>query len=342
MLVATLLLATVGRRATARQLRPVVWLVILVVGALIGLAAPGGIIFFLFPPSLVLIGILASRWWRHAEPVAAIAAIVMLYVTWGATLGLLEELLNSGPMWVFAPLGALLVLPALVEGKRLVDAAGLRAATMIAGVLTLGGWAAVAAAPAYSADRQQRFVIEHVTDAGSGKAYWSVLNNGVPLPDEYRSVGKWRWEKLPFGSAKRWLAPAPATNMQAPAVEVLGVVRNGAERLITLRLRSNGADRVYMMAPEDAQVRAAGSGEFVRAIDPAASDGTYALSCSGRGCDGATFQVRTTSPKPIVATLVGFRSGLPGSAAPLVAARPRFARPQYAPDESVAFRKMRL
>ena len=106
MLAGIALLATVGRGAEVRQLRASFWLVYLAIGGLIGLFAPGGIVYFLFPPLLALAGIVASRWWRPAELVGSIAAIIFLYLSWGAMLALLEELLNSGPMWLFAPLGA--------------------------------------------------------------------------------------------------------------------------------------------------------------------------------------------------------------------------------------------
>jgi len=40
--------------------------------------------------------------------------------------------------------------------------------------------------------------------------------------------------------------------------------------------------------------------------------------------------------------LVGSRNGLPATAAALVKARPKFARPQYTPDETVAVTHVRL
>jgi hypothetical protein len=343
MLVAVALLASLGRRLDVRQLRPAFWLVSLAIGALIGLFAPGGIVFFLFPPLLALIGIIVSRWWKPAEMIGSVAAILLLFLTWGAMLGLLEELLNSGPMWIFAPLGALLILPVLVETKPLIDAVKLRSATIVAGAMALVAWAAAAAAPAYSADRQQRFVIEHVTDAASGKASWSVLNGRVPLPDPFDDAAEWGWGKLPYSEAKRWIAAAPAVpGLKAPSVEPLSAVRNGSERVIGLRLIANGAERVTLIASEDARIRSAGSGEFVRAIDAAADDGQYFLSCFGRSCDGATLELATTSGTPLQLTIVGTRSGLPRSAKALVQARPKFARPQYAPDATIVFSRVKL
>ena len=343
MLVAVLLLSTFGRRVEVRQLRPAFWFVFLIIGGIIGLIAPGGIIFFLFPPLIVLIGTIVSRWWQTAEAIASAAAILFLYLTWGAMLGLLEELLNSGPMWAFALLGSLLILPVLIEAKPLIEKVHMRPAAMVAGGLALLGWAIAAAAPAYSADRQQRFSIEHITDARSGKAVWSVLNGGVPVPKAYRSAGKWRWAKLPYAERKRWLVEAPALpGLKAPAVEKVASLTNGKQRTISLVLRSNGSERIFLVAPEDARIRAAGTTGFVRPIDAAAEDGEYSISCSGRSCDGMSLQIVTDSPKPIDFIVVGARSGLPPSAGLLLSGRPQFARPQYSPDQTIAFTRVRL
>jgi hypothetical protein len=343
LLVASVLMATLGKRLSVRQLRPAAWLLFLATGGVILLFAPGGIIFFLLPPLLALAGMVASRWWQPAELLGSVAAILLLYLTWGAMLGLLEELLNSGPMWVFAPLGALLILPVVVETKPLIDAARLRGAILASGTLALLPWGAAAAAPAYSADRQQRFVIEHVTDARSGKAQWSVLNGKAPLPNTYHSGRNWTWGKLPYANPRRWLAAAPSVpGLRPPALERLSILRNGSERTLTLRLRTGGAERVSLIAPADARIRAAGVPGAVRPIDTAAESGTYAVSCSGRNCDGLVLLIVQDTVDPTVFTLVGARSGLPASATALLAERPKHARPQYAPDQTVVFNRIRL
>lgn len=206
----------------------------------------------------------------------------------------------------------------------------------------LAGWTASAAAPAYSADRQQRFVIEHVTDAGKGKSYWSVLNGKARLPEAFKDASLWRWDELDHSDGKRWVADAPAAGVQAPAVERVAMLRNGGERTIRLRLRPNGAERVVLIGPKDARIRAAGTAGFVRPIDAAAEDGKYLISCFGRSCEGLIIDIVTGQPKPIEFILAGVRRGLPRSAAPLIAGRPQFARPQYAPDQTIIFTRIRL
>jgi hypothetical protein len=342
MLVAVVLLATVGRRRSARQLRAAYWLVFLAIGGLIGLLAPGGIIFFLFPPLFALIGMMAARWWKPAEPVGSAAAILFLYFTWGAMLGLLEELLDGGPMWIFAPLGGLIILPVLIEAKPLVDDARLRAAAVIAALIALIGWIAAAAAPAYSADRQQRFVIQHVTDASAGKSWWSVLNDSAPLPAAFRAAGPWTRGKLPLSDRPRWIASAPANpDTRAPDVRRVSAVRNGDERAVALRLVANGNDYVELIAPENARIRTAGVEGFVRPLDQN-EEGKYFVNCFGRSCDGLKLEVTIGQPRPVEFLVLGGRLPLPRGAAPLIAARPRFARPQYARDETIAFTRRRL
>ena len=337
------LLGAVGRSLDRTKLRAAFWFLFLIVGGVIGLIAPGGIIFFIFPPLLALIGMLASRRWKQAELAGSILATVFLCLTWGAMLGLLEDLLNSGPMWVFAPLGALLIIPVLIEARPFIVGAGLRAVATVSAAMALMLWGAAAAAPAYSADRQQRFVIEHITDAGTAKAVWSVLNGGVPVPDAYRAAAKWRWAKLAYSERKRWLADAPAVpGTKAPTVEAVSSVTSGKQRTITLRLRPNGAERMALIAPEDTKIRSAGTAGFVRLIDSTVEKGEFSISCTGRSCDGMTLQIVTDSPKPIQFILVGARSGLPPSAQPLLAGRPQFARPQYTPDQTVAFSRVGL
>jgi hypothetical protein len=340
MLVGIMLLATVGRHARVGQLRPVFWLFVLILAGLIGLVAPGGIIFFLFPPLIALTGMIAARWWKPAAEAGAALAILFFYLTWGAMLALLEELLNGGPMWLFAPLGSLLILPVLIEAKPLIDAVDRIVAAALAGVLALAGWVIAAAVPAYSADRQQRFVIQHVTDVTRGKSWWSVLNDAAPLPKSFK--GEWKRGKLPLSDRPRWISNASAdSNAKAPSVQLISQVRNGDERTLTLRLAANGNGRVELIAPADAKVRAAGLPGAVRPIDQS-ENGKYFIDCEGRSCDGVTLQLVIGQPKPVEFLVLGGQSSPPYNAAPPLARRPKNARPQYNRDERIAFSHTKL
>lgn len=343
--VAVALLATLGRPVEVRQLRAAFWLVFLLLGSAIGLAAPGGIIFFLIPPLIVLAGVVAARFWPKAEAVAALLAIVFLYLTWGEMLALLEELLNQGPMWLFAPLGSLLILPALIEAKPLIDGVRPRQAALIAGVFALAGWTASAAAPAYSADRQQRFAIEHITDTSSNKTYWTVLNDGAPLPAGFGPRSNWERRKLPYSERLRWLTKAPpVAGIKPPTAEPVTdpiAIEKGKSHSKAILLHTNGADSIALVAPEGANIRAAGINGFVRPFDKSAK-GKTAIACFGRSCDGAILTIVFGDSDTVKFTLVGARTGLPPSALPLLRARPRNARPQYVPDETVTVSRVWL
>nr|NUR36705.1 hypothetical protein [Sphingomonas sp.] len=335
---ATVLLATIGAGVERTRLRPAFWLTFLGIGGAIGLIAPGGIIFFLFPPLVLLIGMIASRWWKHAEHVGSIAAILFLYLTWGAMLGLLQELLNGGPMWIFAPLGALLIIPALIEARPLIAAAGVRNVAWKSGALTLAFCAISATVPAYSADREQRFIIQHVTDGSVHKSWWSVVNDGASLPYS----GPWKRGELPFSDRPRWISAVPAdAAAKAPAVQLLSQVAAGSERTLSIRLSSNGNEHVELIAPDDARIRSAGVGDFIRPIDQN-EDGKFFIDCFGRSCDGVILQITTARLKPIRFLILGSKAPLPPSAARLLAGRPRFARPQYNRDESIVFSQVNL
>jgi hypothetical protein len=340
LLVGTALIGTVGRDASLRQLRSTFWLLFVCFGALIGLIAPGGIVFFLIPSLIALLGIVGCEFGLPSERIGSVVAILFLYFTWGAMLGLLQELLNGGPMWIFAPLGALLLMPVLIEAKPLMDGAKLRASAAVAGILVLAGWIAAAAAPAYSADRQQRFVIQHVSEPASHKAWWSILNDGAPLPGAFGDG--WKRGKIPLSDRPRWIAAAPADpQAKPPTVQLVSQVRSGDERSFILRLAANGNDQIDLIAPEDAEIRSAGFSGFVRTIDQK-ENGKYYIGCFGRSCDGVTLQVTTDRLKPIEFLIVGTRDQLPASAARLITARPRFARPQYNPDATIAFARVNL
>jgi hypothetical protein len=335
-------LRTIGGNIETERLRTAFWLLFLLIGVAVALIAPGGIIYFLLPPIVLLPAMLARRSARGAERWAALIAVALLFLTYGVMLAQVEELLNQGPMWLFAPLGALIILPVLIEAQPIIRDIDRRSAIVTASVLAIAGWAAAAAATAYSADRQQRFSIEHVTDTTTGKASWSVINDHAALPPAYRRSGLWRWAKLPYSKRERWLSAAPAVTRMSPPTATPIDIAKGRQRIVRLLLRTNGADSVTLVAPENADIRFAGVEGFVRPIDRSVKEDKYYLQCFGRSCDGQAMTILIGNPKPVELTIVGSRSGLPPSAARLIAARPKFARPQYSPDATITVSRLRI
>jgi hypothetical protein len=337
-----LVLATIARRTERKQLRTGYWLFFLILGAVIAFIATGGIIFFLFPPLIYFLAALGNRKWRRGERWGAWAALAVLFLTFGEMLALLEDLLNQGPMWLFAPLGALLIYPALVEAApltRRISRLGLAAA---GAVLTLTAWAIAAAAPAYSADRQQQFTIEYVKDADRRSAHWSVLNDHAPLPKTYAAAGKWNFGTLPSSERKRWLADAPVFPIAAPVVEVIGSEMTAMGRRVRVRITANGAESVQLLSKKGADIVAAGAPGFTPPIDLDADEGRTAVRCFGRSCNGAIIELMIGNREPLEISVWGWRPALPVQAAPLAAARPRFARPQYVADGSTTVQTITL
>lgn len=328
----------IGRRTGRTRLRAAFWLVFLILGALLALAAPGAAIFFLLPPLIAGAGMLARGRIVRVEQVAALVAWAALYLSWAPLLDLSETLLDMDAAWTFAPVAVLLMLPVLIELRPLL-ASQPRGGTLAAfALLALAGWIGAALAPAYSENRKQAFGIEYVRDEDGPR--WMVVNDGAPLPAAFQDFEPGK--EVPWSSRRRWSAPAPALPLEAPVLEKVGE-RSGVEgRVVRLRLRTNGAEAVMLRAEPEADLRAVGAAGSVRRFGTGAAEDDYVLRCEGRSCDGVTLSLLTASPSRFEATLIGTRSGLPAEADPLVAARPSKAAPQYGPDAMVTVSKVRL
>jgi hypothetical protein len=333
-----LTLRFVARDASIAQLRAAYWLVFLLIGAAITAIAPGGTIFFLAPAGVMALGIVVGRRFPSVEIISAIISILLLYIIFGPAIALFEELMNSGPHFMFAPLGAIILLPVLIELKLLI--ARVRPAFLAAGAgdLVLIGWLAVAVTPAYSADRQQQFTIDYAWDTDARQGRWTVNNDGAPVP----FAADWRRAELPYSTRKRWATDAPAVPAQAPAATLIGTRREGAGRRLRLRLAANGAETVSLIAPPGVALTRAGSADFLQPFGRGDHDDPWILRCVGRSCDGATLDILARGTTPIDFTIVGTRSGLPAAAAPLLRARPANARPQYGTDSTIAYAKVRF
>ena len=325
----------VARDVEADRLRPAFWLVFTLLGALLSGLAPGGSIFFIGPPLLAALGMIGARWSPAAERIGAALALALLYLTFGVSLGMFEELMNGGPHWMFAPIGALLLLPALIELKPLTVAVRPAFTWVVATVLTVLGWGAVALTPAYSDDRQQQFGIEYVWDADARSGRWAVNNDGAPVPHD----AAWDRAELPYSTRRRWVAPAPALPVQPPGLTIVGRAREEGGRRLRLRIAANGAEAVTLIAPAEMRLSfLAGPGGRMSA----GPEERVTWRCIGRSCDGTIVDVLIEGGEPASITVVGTRSGLPGEAAALVAARPATARPQYSHDATIALARLRL
>lgn len=345
------LLVLSASRASQSALRRAWWTLYLLLGLLLTAFAPGALVCFFVPPLLFLIGAENQHRWRHAELAGSLAATLFTFVTLGAMLGLLQDLANSGPLWIFAILGALVLMPWLIEARPLVEDARLRRALPAAIAFAALAWAPAAFAPAYSADRQQQWTLQYVLEAGKPPV-WSIVNDRKPLPENVQELGQWRQGLLPLGKRQRWIGPAPVQpGFAAPSLEPVGdipilsaPVAGGPGKPIgrsqLFRLRTNGADSVALTI--DRQGALIGGGFNGRAV--LLKPGTkapYSMTCTGRSCDGAVLQL-DLGLAPVRVQLTATHWRLPSAAAPLAAARPAFARPQYLPDATILVGRLKL
>lgn len=325
------------RRIDAERWRPAFWFLFLLLGAALTAAASGALIYFLLPPAIYALGLLLARWWKGAETAATLLAALAAWLTLGAMLGLLQDLLNGGPLWLFAAFGGLLLFPWLIESKPLIEP---RLPCRLAALAVLA-WLPAALAPAYSADRQQQWSLQYVLDPAARQPVWSVINDRKALPPAWDRFGDWRLGTLPFSPRERWVAPAPLVAGLAPArlIPVEGRTVAGG-RLVRFRIEANGSNTLELSAPAGADVRGLGVPGHLRRVARAGS-GRYRLTCTGRSCDGQVVEL-LLGPQPIDLLLVDTRWSLPPVAAPLKAAQPANARAQYVPDSTLLVSRLKV
>jgi hypothetical protein len=319
-----------GGRIERERIRAAAWLLILILGAILSIALPGAVIYFLIAPAIALAGIaLRSR-------NLVIVAVVFQFVMFAEMLALVEMLLIDGPLWAVAPFAALASLPAIVE----IGPEGLRPILTLMALSAVGLWVTALLVPRSNAERPLSFSIDYFRDADRKTANWAVASKQAPLPAGFPS----HWEKgvLPFNGRTRWVSPAPLITTPVPAARVLASETYGTGRRVKIQLNRGGGDAVSIRFPEKAKLLAIGLPGSPVPIPAKGEPDKPALRCAGRSCDGLVIEAVVGDRAPIVAELFSTRYALPLEGARLQAARPANAMPQYSPDESVTMHRIRL
>ncbi|HEX8214398.1 MAG TPA: M20/M25/M40 family metallo-hydrolase, partial [Allosphingosinicella sp.] len=280
-------LTLIARRSESNLLRAAFWLVFLIVGGGLCAVAPGASIFFLLPPLVMGAGMLLERRRPGAERTAAIIAFLLLFLSWAPLLHLSEALLDFDAAWIFAVVGAIVLLPALIELKSLADELPGPAALAGAAAVFVAGWAAAALVPAYSPDRKQAFGIEYLWDESRGKAHWLVVNDGAPLPKALTAAaGTFRKDiEVPYSGRKRWAAPATATTPVARVTKISETAA-GAGRRVRISISAPAMDSVVLKAPAEAKLLAMATAGSEHRFGKGAEDAPAYIRCQGRSCDG--------------------------------------------------------
>jgi len=327
------LLSRLARGIDRKRLRSACWLMILIVGGAASVALPGATIFFLFPPLIALVAMLAARWSAGASTVLLWAAALFQLLLFAELLGLIEMLLVDGALWAVAPLAALAALPILIEAPRLI-----RVAFVSMGLVAIGLWIAALVMPRMSEARPGAFTVDYVRDDVRGKASWTVASKRSPLPHGWDRFGQWRSTTAPLNGRSRWSTTAPLIEVPRPALRLLSSVAEGKGRRVLLAIGRGGGDAVAVKFAKDAPLVAMGLRGRPRLVSSKAEPGPGFLRCTGRACDGLVLEVRLADRKPVKAELIGIRFALPSKGRALAAARPAKSHPQYAPDSSIRIR----
>ena len=325
-----------GRAADRRRARAAAWLLVMIFGALISFVLPGATIFFLIAPAVALVAIaLPGRAATTATLLAVIATIIQ-FVMFAELLAAVEMLLIDGPLAAVVLLAALAALPPIVE----IDANSSRLASLLLIVGALALWIAALMMPRASAERPLGFNIDYFRDADAKSASWAVATKQAPLPGNF--PGKWERKELPYNGRLRWASPAPLLDTPVAAARVVSTAPDAAGRRVRLALSPRGANSVSIRLAKDANVLALGLAGAAIPLPPDGEPEKAVLRCTGRSCEGLQVDVLLGDRRPVEVELFSTRFGLPTEARPLVAARPRNAIPQYAPDSTITMSRIRL
>ncbi|MEA3067639.1 MAG: hypothetical protein QOK41_1046 [Sphingomonadales bacterium] len=328
--------ARLGRGADRSHMRAAAWLLILIVGSAASVALPGAMIFFLAAPAIAVVAIALSLRSESAAAALAAGAIIVQFLMLAQLLALIETLLIDGPLWAVAPLAALAVLPALVE----LDAADLRPSLVLSAVTLLAFVGGALVVPRANAERPLGFSIDYFRDADAKTANWAVATKQAPLPAGF--PGKWKKGVMPYNARTRWIATAPLLETPIPQARVTGSAPAGPGRRIRIVLSPGGGNNIAIRFGKDAMVLALGLPGAAVAIPARGEPDKALLRCTGRSCNGLEIEALLGDRKPVTVELFSTRFGLPPEGRALLAARPRLAGPQYAPDQAITLIKRRV
>ena len=318
------------------RIRSAAWLLILLVGGALSVAMPGAIIFFLIAPAIALTGIAVERRAPRAAAILAIVATLVQFLMFAEMLALIETLLIDGPLWAVTPLAALAALPAVIE----LENARLRPAIAVLVFTAVGFCSAAMILPRSNAERPAAFGIDYFRDANQNTASWGIAAKEAPLPRGY--PGEWHQGLLAYNARTRWISKAPLLATPLPSARIVGSEAAGQGRRVRIALSSGGAEAVTIRFAKDTRLQAIGLPGAPQPIPAKGQPDKPLLRCTGRSCDSLVIEALLADRRPLEAELISYRFALPPEAHGLVAARPKNAIPQYAPDSTITITRVSL
>ncbi len=290
-IVAALMLMRAPRNGALVGAAGAVWFALL--GFVSSFFLPGISILYAAPAAIFALGVLIGFAWKPAQQVGAVVAALLALLIWAPTLALTELALGYEYPFVTSVLIALASLPALAA---LVEAQGQvrwRGSAIALGAGALIAVGAAFALPAATAQSPAPLNLNYVLNTDTGEAYVTAGAATRRLPPELVEAANFAAVRLlPGDRTDTWAAPALRAAAPAPVLAELAATDVDEERVVTARIAMNGAYRITLRIPREAQpLRARLNGAEVNFADTGGEGDFLNLACQGRACDGASLEL---------------------------------------------------
>ena len=326
--------------AGVRAAAGAVWLWLSVLGVAVAAFLPGFSPYFLLPLAFGVVLMLATArigWNSGAGQVALLVSAFAALLLW---LGLTA----SGETLMGLKLHPLFTIPAAIGVSTLVPLLAARPLRRQTRRLTAGRCFAAAVAvaviagllPSYSEIAPQRLNLNYVVDTATGAAKWAA-DGAAPLPAGLRAAANFSdVPQTPYPSSRQmaYLAPAQRVRPMLPRAAVLGNVRAGDVRRVTLGLQGSGkAAMMSVVVPGTAKLKSVMLGKKLVVIpDVWAKQDHVTIVCMSADCATMPVTLDMADNGPLKITVIERQAGLPSFGTRLLAARPKTAVPSQFGD----------
>lgn len=318
--VSALMLLRGGRDAAQTGAGAMFWFAL--IGGAISIPLSGISILYVIPAVLFVVGALVALVWKPAEKIGLWLAALAMLVIWAPLMFLIELALGFEMPYAFAIIAAFMLLPWFGLIAQVRGEGGWRG---LAAVVALGVVASVvlsALAPSMTEARPRSLNVNYFLNTNDNEARVTAGSAERVLPESL--AGAFTPELLiPGDQAETWTAPAPVDQIAAPALQEMSVTLEGDERVVRARLVTNGAYRVMIRIPMNAEpLRARVNGVLTDFADTGGEGGEFMnLACQGRTCDGAMIEITVGADAPEAWFMIGQFPGRTTAASDALRAR---------------------
>lgn len=336
---AVFVLSVVVARSGADRLNYSVWLWIAAVGGAGGYFVPGAIILFALPLGLFGLFALISSVVGKENRWGSLISCGLFVLLLAPTIYLIEIAFGRSATPLLAFLSSILFLPALTAVLH--DAHRPSFVVIKAlGALLVGATIAALMLPGHSPEHPGLMNIIYEADVEAQRANWIIhsQDEGTYLSSSAR----------PAIFAGEDHVEAPFQVHFLPKLEVLDEGLNNGNRVLSLRLLTDGADVITLEIPHFAHPVSMQINENAypyAAPDAHGFDGEkfpYLFTCHGRTCDGLELTVELRNSEKTEWVIIGRKYGLPSAGEDITAGRPRSYIPVHDGDMTIMIGKNSL